>query len=104
MSTIYIPHIIESQEEVDALPDGTVAIRDGSWPRILLRDETGQHWASWEAVGMTRPDMRGWTALVPTDADEYDSEEMAPGRHRSPDIYSTTEFTLWLTDEEEGAA
>ena len=104
MTVIYLPRVIESQDEADALPDGTVAVRDGSWPRILLRDETGQHWASWETSGMTRPAMAGWTALVPTDADEYESEEMAPGRHRSPDIYSTTEFKLWLTDEEEGAA
>lgn len=100
MTVIYIPRVIESQDEADALPDGTVAVRDGSWPRILLRDETGQHWAAGDVGPMTAPDMRGWTALIPTDADEYDSEEMAPGRHRSPDIYSTTPFSLWLTDEE----
>ena len=45
MTTIYIPTLIESQAQADSLPDGTVAVLEGHWPRILLRDETGQHWA-----------------------------------------------------------
>lgn len=68
MTLIYKPVLITSNAQADQLPDGTVAIRDGRWPRVLLRDETGQHWAT-GGSGMSTPDMTGWTALLPCEVD-----------------------------------
>lgn len=88
MTTLYRPVLIESAEQAEALPDGTVATRDGHLPRILLRDETGQHWASGDAMSgfMYALDMRGWSALVPIEAEEetWEPGNPAGSRIRAP--------------------
>lgn len=68
MSTVYTPVLITSQDQANALPDGTVATLEGRWPRILLRDGDHAHWAAGDHTSMTPADMTGWTALVPVEA------------------------------------
>ena len=88
MTTLYKPVLIESAEQAEALPDGTIATRDRAWPRILLRDETGHHWASGGMAGfMYTVDMTGWTALVPIEAEE---------QHVAPDAITYSRYvTAW---------
>lgn len=63
MTIVYIPRLIESAEQADALPQDTVATKDGGWPRIKDDDR-------WETPveDHTSADMIGWTALVPVEA------------------------------------
>ena len=72
MTTLYKPVLIESAEQAEALPEGTLA-RHADGPgmdhahkvRPLGRD-------LWLAVGgnCTNAEMVGWTALVPIEAEE----------------------------------
>lgn len=69
MTTIYVPRLIESAEQAEALPDGTVLTRQDHFAFQKHADQfvsadphdlpTG---AAWEVVG--------WTALVPIEAEE----------------------------------
>ncbi|WP_010550512.1 hypothetical protein [Brachybacterium paraconglomeratum] len=71
MTTLYRPVLIESAEQAEALPVGTVATTadvyqvsrkiedDGAWHRPDLIDDLG-----WDE------DMVGWSALVPIEAEE----------------------------------
>jgi hypothetical protein len=70
MTTVYLPRLIESQDQADALPDGTVATKDGRWPRIHLVDGNHRHWAAGDHTSMGPADMTGWTALVAVEAEE----------------------------------
>ena len=79
MTTIYVPRLIESAEQAEALPEGTVARNEsaspgGSWyspPRIKIRHDM------WAGDDLYRSaDMVGWTALVPIEAEEKYGAEM----------------------------
>ena len=77
MTTIYVPRLIESVEQAEALPEGTLArhaagsgMDHAHKVRPLGRDV-------WVAVGgnCTNAEMVGWSVLVPIEAEE---EYVAP--------------------------
>ena len=77
MTTIYVPRLIESAEQAEALPEGTLArhaagsgMDHAHKVRPLGRDV-------WVAVGgnCTNAEMVGWSVLVPIEAEE---EYVAP--------------------------
>lgn len=59
--------LIETAEQAEALPVGTVVTHPDYWPR-----EKGNLLGSWEGPGdaMQNADMVGFTALVPIEAEE----------------------------------
>lgn len=75
MTTLYRPVKIETVEQAEALPDGTVLIRE---EHFAFQKYAGQFvsadphdlptGAAWEVVG--------WTALVPIEAEEEILERM----------------------------
>lgn len=72
MTVLYKPVRIESAEQAEALPRGTVAIRhDGDWhdAAVKLYDNAWQE-ASAEDWATSNGEMVGWTALVPVEAKE----------------------------------
>ena len=71
MTTLYRPALIESAEQAEALPEGTIATHDEHWPAVRC---TPNRWES-SARDMKHADMVGWTALVPIEAEE---EYVAP--------------------------
>ena len=86
MTSLYKPVLIEYAEQAEALPEGTVLIREDHFAfqkhagRFVSADPhdfpTG---AAWEVVG--------WTALVPVEAEE---------QHVAPDAITYTRYvTAW---------
>ncbi|HEX7349603.1 hypothetical protein [Brachybacterium sp.] len=84
--TVYVPRLIESAEQAEALPEGTVLIRE---EHFAFQKHAGQFvsadphdlptGAAWEVVG--------WTALVPVEAEEEFSDKVVSAvanelRHR----------------------
>lgn len=74
MSTIYVPVLIESAEQAEALPVGTVVVH---YPRHGMEDQAGiRVRGGWEFTGST-PDVFGhqeavgMEALVPIEAEEH---------------------------------
>ena len=71
MTTLYRPVLIETTEQAEALPEGTVA-----FAHTPLRGDcyTKYDFDNWEGArrGLGSPDasMVGWTALVPIEAEE----------------------------------
>ena len=72
MTTIYVPRLIESAEQAETLPEGTLArhaagsgMDHAHKVRPLGRDV-------WVAVGgnCTNAEMVGWSVLVPIEAEE----------------------------------
>lgn len=73
MTTIYVPRLIESADlPMHKFPEGTIATHPDYWP--VERCSCSR----WESEGPDRydPDMIGWTALVPVEAEE---ERIVPG-------------------------
>lgn len=70
MSVIYLPVTIDSAEEAEQMPIGTVAIWPGEQSAALRVDYgCGWHIAA-EEMTDDHARMRGWTALIPTEVDE----------------------------------
>ena len=74
MTVVYVPRLIESVEQAEALPIGTIAAR-GAIAAVRVPEQThDEPWRSgvlgWEHVSAI-----GWTALVPIEAEE----ETRPG-------------------------
>lgn len=71
MTTIYIPRLIESAEQAETLPAGTLA-KDGDLT-VAVKAEDGR-WARTDVADglpvMGSSSMVGWTALVPIEAEE----------------------------------
>ena len=86
MTTLYNPVLIESAEQAEALPVGTVATHPDYWPR-----EKGSLLGSWEGPGeaMGNAEMIGWTALVPIEAEE----ERVQRVEHSPRGYETAVYS-----------
>ena len=79
MITLYRPVLIESAEQAEALPIGTLARHDDHMPVEKWRDEDGSaHWGYIEE-SVEVDLLRGWTALVPIEAEEETREH--PRRH-----------------------
>ena len=79
MTVIYVPRLIESAEQAEALPVGTYAKSEetagtGTWyapPRVNI----GR--GMWSGDDLYRcSDMVGWTALVPIEAEEVIGAEL----------------------------
>ena len=89
MTVIYVPVRIESAEQAEALPEGTLArhaagsgMDHAHKVRPLGRDV-------WVAVGgnCTNAEMVGWSALVPVEAEE---------EHVAPDAITYSRYvTAW---------
>ena len=72
MTTLYRPVLIESAEQAEELPIGTVAARhDGDWHDAAVK-LFGGAWreASAEDWVVSGVEVVGWTALVPIEAEE----------------------------------
>ena len=74
MTVIYIPRLIESAEQAEALPEGAVLIREGHFAfqkykgRFVSADPHDLPvGAAWEVIG--------WSALVPIEAEEEWGEQ-----------------------------
>lgn len=85
MTILYKPVLIESAEQAEALPEGTVLIREGHFAfqkyagRFVSADPHDLPVAhAWEVVG--------WTALVPIEAEEetWEPGNPAGSRIRAP--------------------
>ena len=80
---LYRPILIESAEQAEALPEGTIARHDDHMPVEKWRDDYGgSHWGYIEE-SVEVDLLRGWTALVPIEAEEetVDASTWAtPGR------------------------
>ena len=88
MTTLYKPVLIESAEQAEALPVGTLA-RDGDLS-VAVKAEDG-HWARTDVADglpmMGSSSMAGWTALVPIEAEE---------EHVAPDAITYSRYvTAW---------
>lgn len=81
MTTLYKPVLIETTEQAEALPVGTVATFRGVCCgfEVAIRDEDGEWWdapggITQKGPGYTDQTITGWTALVPIEA-EVEVEE-----------------------------
>ena len=78
MSTLYRPVLIETAEQAEALPEGTVATHggtDGYCYEVAIRDQDGEWWSAPGGLGQEEPayaddTIVGFTALVPIEAEE----------------------------------
>lgn len=89
MTTLYRPVLIESAEQAEALPEGTVATDPDVWPVEKFQDR----WEN-DADRFDHGQMVGWTALVPIEAEEHVERHWCsfkcPGPHNvSRAIYRT---------------
>ena len=76
MTTLYRPVLIESADlPMDKFPEGTIATHPDHWP--VERCSCSR----WESEGPDRydPDMVGFTALVPIEAEEETVVAIEPG-------------------------
>ena len=74
MTTLYKPVLIESAEQAEALPVGTVAIL-GWGLGSDIRTRTSNGWITRAGSVLPSADVVGWTALAPIEAEE---EHVAP--------------------------
>lgn len=99
MTTLYHPVLIESVEQAEALPDGTVAFQ--SWGHgTTARTLTDGRWITPSGAALPHAEVVGFTALVPIEAEEETVE-----RHRlcreTPDVLHrfTTPWTIYTSQE-----
>ena len=72
MTIIYVPRLIESAEQAEALPDGTVAISKEFAPEVFVKNEDS--WMGTHGPGaFTNESAVGLEALVPIEAEEETS-------------------------------
>ena len=69
MTTLYRPVRIETAEQAEALPEGTVAIL-GWGLGSDIRTRTSNGWITRTGSVLPSADVVGWTALVPVEAEE----------------------------------
>lgn len=104
MSTLYRPVLIESAEQAEALPEGTLAFAPFEPdPELMDPEAVGFRWANllvkygdlWEAPGEggdwpMHELLVGWSALVPVEAEEEGGERaIAEGEFISVARYVT---------------
>ena len=90
MTTLYKPVLIESAEQAEALPDGTIAtVEEG--PAPYYKFDGRWHWGADGGFAARSP--VGMTALVPIEAEE---EHGARGDGEAEDFYLTRRYvTPW---------
>ena len=86
MTTLYRPVPIESAEQAEALPEGTVAIAEEFAPEVFVKDEDS--WMGTHGPGaFTNESAVGLEALVPIEAEE---------QHVAPDAITYSRYvTAW---------
>ena len=70
MTTLYKPVLIETAEQAEALPVGTVATHPEFFPMEAFQADEGTMWTGFDRDIVEPEDMVGWTALVPIEAEE----------------------------------
>ena len=70
MTTLYKPVLIETAEQAEALPVGTVATHPEFFPMEAFQAGEGTMWTGFDRDIVEPEDMVGWTALVPIEAEE----------------------------------
>ena len=89
MTTIYVPRLIESAEQAEALPIGTVGHEP---PHLYAYIKKARNY--WRGTGddaaLTDYEMLPFTALVPIEAEE---EHGAKGDGEAEDFYLTRRYT-----------
>ena len=114
MITLYRPVLIESAEQAEALPIGTVALSPGHQHAAEGRDfgpetpavrakhyEPDAPWYSdWDG-SMPSSDVVGWTALVPIEAEE-ETVEKRKLCQKTPDVLRryVTEWQHYTAEEQ----
>lgn len=66
MSILYKPVLIESAEQAEALPEGTIITHAENYPQEKFAGLWGREGNSSESLA----EEEGWTALVPIEAEE----------------------------------
>ena len=86
MTTIYVPRLIESAEQAEALPWGAIARSDAFAPEVFVKDEDS--WMGTHGPGaFTNESAVGLEALVPIEAEE---------QHVAPDAITYSRYvTAW---------
>ena len=69
MTTLYRPVLIETAEQAEALPAGTVATHPEFFPMEAFQADEGAMWTGFDRDIVEPEDMVGWTALVPIEAE-----------------------------------
>ena len=96
--TVYVPVPIESTEQAEALPIGTV-LTARTPRRAAIKDIAG-HWLfDGERWPRDDADMIGWTALVPVEADE----QYAVHWNEGDEPYPAGDFTIYHHSSREEA-
>ena len=73
MTTLYKPVLIETAEQAEALPEGTIATHPESLPIPIELSHDPDEGVSGYGIGTDLiwcEDLVGWTALVPIEAEE----------------------------------
>lgn len=87
MTTLYRPVLIETAEQAEALPEGTVAVLEEFAPEVFVKD--GYSWLGTHGPGgFTNVSAVGLTALVPIEAEEEtrpDTSAIRPWGETTPD-------------------
>ena len=89
MAIVYVPRLIESAEQAEALPLGTVVRHDSHMPLEKWRDEYGATYWGYLEEAVEADTLVGWTALVPIEAEEEYTTERAGGAWDNDAIYSS---------------
>ena len=103
MITLYRPVLIESAEQAEALPKGTI-ISYLLAPTVLISDEE-RVWVDGEDTVMTGADLYAardvWTALVPIEAEE-ETVEKRKLCQKAPDVLRryVTEWQHYTAEEQ----
>ena len=80
MTITYRPVPIKTEEQAEALPEGTVAICAEDWPV----EKSGGLWGRQGYPSSFLADTGDWTALVPTEAaEEFSTAGWATGKSRT---------------------
>lgn len=103
MTTLYKPVLIESAEQAEALPDGTLfrAPSEPFAPHFYVKEGGAlyEHDGGYMRVG---PVIIGWTALVPIEAEEETVEERVLCQ-KTPDVLRRY-ITPWVRYTPRGEA
>ena len=86
MTVIYVPRLIESAEQAEALPWGTIARSDAFAPEVFVKDEDS--WMGTHGPGaFTNESAVGLEALVPIEAEEETREHPTRVEERPESAY-----------------
>ena len=72
MTTLYRPVPIESAEQAETLPEGTIITHAGNYPQ----EKFGGLWGREGNSSASLAEEEGWTALVPIEAEEETTEQI----------------------------